>query len=283
MRPSTTSVATDRARSRRRLIATLGAELVCAAIVIGVSAGPQAGLPQAGSPTASPTPIPPVSPPQSLAAPALSSAVLRTVATPDGRTVELIDLGGAGGDLLDRVAAELPGADQAVTAFWGPRWPRTLTIVVAGSPEQFATLAGAGADVAATTTAERITFSPAAAAMNQDDLRVVLRHELFHFAARADTAADAPVWLTEGVADFVGRPSPAGPVAEPDRLPTDAELSTPGTQRSAAYDRAFAFAVFVAHTYGPDRLRELYIAACGPGHPDAATAVRDVLGIELPR
>ena len=56
-------------------------------------------------------------------------------------------------------------------------------------------------------------FAPGAAAMSDASLRIVLRHELFHFASRADTAADAPRWLTEGVADFVGRPPaprPAG-------------------------------------------------------------------------
>ena len=42
--------------------------------------------------------------------------------------------------------------------------------------------------------------------MSDASLRIVLRHELFHYAARADTAADAPRWLTEGVADFIGRP-----------------------------------------------------------------------------
>ena len=58
----------------------------------------------------------------------------------------------------------------------------------------------------------------------------------------------------------------------PDADPTDAELATPGPQRSAAYDRAWEFATFVAQTRGVDRLRALYVAACGPGHPDAATA-----------
>ncbi|EUA23932.1 peptidase MA superfamily protein [Mycobacterium xenopi 4042] len=37
-----------------------------------------------------------------------------------------------------------------------------------------------------------------AAAMSDAALRIVLRHELFHYAARADTALDAPRWLTEG-------------------------------------------------------------------------------------
>lgn len=268
---STTSAATDRARTRRRLGAVLGTELVCAALLLS---GPLPGTP-VGPAVAAPSPT------TGTAAP--TGAPLRTVTTPQGRTAQLIDLGGGAGALLDRVAAELPGAEAAVSGFWGPQWPRQIPIVVAGSPEQFAVLAGAGSDTAATTTAERITFSPAAAAIDPADLRIVVRHELFHFAARADTAADAPVWLTEGVADYIGRPAPGVAVGLPARLPTDAELATPGPQRSAAYDRAWAFATYVAQTYGADRLRALYVAACGPGHSDAATAVRDVLGIDLPR
>ena len=175
-----------------------------------------------------------------------------------------------------------PAPSAAVTAFWGPQWPRDIPIVVAGIPGAVRDAGRRGADIAATTTAERITFAPRRAAMDRADLRIVLRHELFHYAARADTAADAPVWLTEGVADFVGRPAPGAPVGLPAHLPTDADLATAGPQRSAAYDRAWSFATHVAQTYGADRLRALYVAACGPGHPDAATAVRDVLGIDLP-
>ena len=212
-------------------------------------------------------------------APALSP---RVVELSDGRTAHLIDLGAAdGGALLDRIAAELPAASAAVTGFWGPEWPRSVPIVVAGSGEQFAVLAGGGADVAATTTAQRITFSPAAAAMTDHDLRIVLRHELFHYAAREQTAADAPVWLTEGVADYVGRPPAPAPSAPAEgAVPTDAELGTAGPQRSAAYDRAWSFATYIADTYGEPALRALYLAAGGHGHRDAAAAVRDSLGVE---
>lgn len=271
MRRSTTSAGTDRARSRRRVAALLGAEALCAVLVIG-----------GAYPTAPGPPALAAAPQPTRSQPSVGPPALRTVTTPDGRRAQLIDLGASAAPLLDRIETELPGAEQAVTSFWGPQWPRDIPIVVAGSPEQFAALAGAGPDTAATTTAERITFSPAAAAIDAKDLRVVLRHELFHFAARAATAADAPVWLTEGVADYVGRPAPSGRVDAPPRPPTDAELSTPGPGRSQAYDRAWSFATFVAQTYGPHRLRELYVAACGPGHPDAATAVRTVLGIDLP-
>ncbi|MGH3525160.1 MAG: hypothetical protein ACRDU4_20600, partial [Mycobacterium sp.] len=49
-----------------------------------------------------------------------------------------------------------------------------------------------------------------------------------------------------------------------------------------AYDRAFWFARFVAESYGTAKLRELYLAACGPGHTDPPAAVRQVLGVGLP-
>lgn len=278
MRRSTTSVVTEapvaseasdatarsRAADRRRLGAVLGAELICAIFVLG-------------GPLAAPS-GPAIAAPVTVTQPEVPA---RTVALADGRTAQLVDLSaGAGSALLDRVAAELPGAVDAVTDFWGPRWRPDISIVAAGSPEQFATLAGGGPDVAATTTAERIMFSPRAGEMNDADLRTVLRHELFHYAARADTAADAPVWLTEGVADFVGRTADGTVPPSPTSLPTDAELATPGPDRSAAYDRAWEFVSHIAGTYGADSLRALYLAACGHGHTDVATAIRTVLGTE---
>ena len=122
---------------------------------------------------------------------------------------------------------------------------------------------GGDSHTAATTTGERIMFAPGAANMSDASLRIVLRHELFHYAARAETAADAPHWLTEGVADFVARPPapiPANAAVMTQRgLPTDAELS--GPQRSLAYDRAWWFTRFVAEEYGTAALR----AALHPG------------------
>jgi hypothetical protein len=222
-----------------------------------------------------------VAAPASLTTPTAAST---TETLDDGRTVHLVGLGGARtAPLLARIAAEMNGAAKAVTAFWGPDWPRDIVIVAAASDAEFGTLAGGGADIAATTTAERIMFAPGAAAMSDASLRIVLRHELFHFASRAATAADAPRWLTEGVADFVGRPPPGGPGAPAlAELPTDADLNAPGAAGSAAYDRAWWFTRFIADTYGTDMLRALYLRACAPGHPDAATAVRDTLGADLP-
>jgi hypothetical protein len=272
MRRSTTSAATD----RRRLAALLVTELICALFLVG--------RPQA-------VPAPPVvAVPASRTTPTAASNI-QTL--DDGRTVHLIGLGGVHtAPLLTRIAAQMNDAANAVTAFWGPDWPRDVLIVAAASDAEFGRLAGGGPDIAATTTAERIMFAPGAAAMSDASLRIVLRHELFHFASRADTAADAPRWLTEGVADFVGRPPPAGPAiqhqsprlsnpAELATIPTDADLATAGPAGTLAYDRAWWFSRFVADAYGTATLRGLYVRACGPGHPDAATAVRDTLGADL--
>src|SRR6476661_8713117 len=224
--------------------------------------------------------------PGPVAAPAPSEAAPRTVRLSDGRTVELISLGGRRTQpLLDRVAGAVTDAVHAVTAFWGADWPRDIVVVATASDEQFRALAGGGSDIAAATTGRRIVFAPGATAMSAADLRIVLRHELFHYAARAETAADAPRWLTEGVADFVARPAAPLPgrrlAAEVAVLPTDADLDTVGPTRTLAYDRAWWFTRFVADRYGTPALRRLYLRACGPSHLDVEAAVSETLGADL--
>ncbi|WP_437126141.1 peptidase [Mycolicibacterium frederiksbergense] len=230
---------------------------------------------QAESPPAPPVP-----------SPTSSTAATTSISLPDGRTAQLRGLGGArSAPMVERIGAELPGAAAAVTAFWGPDWPREIVVVVTESDEQFRVLAHGSPDIAAATTADGMVFAPGAAAMSDTALRIVVRHELFHYAARPHTVADAPLWVTEGVADYVGRPAPGPPgPAQADllaRLPEDADLQTEGPARSLAYDRAWWFSSYVAQRYGPQTLRALYLRACGPGHPDPATAVRETLHEDL--
>ncbi len=201
--------------------------------------------------------------------------------------MRLIDRGGPP-ELPGRITAEMPGAVAAVSAFWGDDWPREIVVVTTGTDADFAAQTGEpGRDwtgVAAVAVADRvdparreasgqrIVFAPGANTMSASALRIVLRHELFHYATRADTALDAPRWLTEGVADYVSRPPGPrpGPAAVPARLPSDPELDTAGRQASEAYDRAWWFARFVADTYGAPALRRLYVVG---GDPQAALGV----------
>jgi hypothetical protein len=217
------------------------------------------------------------------------------------RTLRMTNLGGPQSQvLLTRVAADIGPAVDAVEAFWGSQWPRDINVVATGTQQQFEARAGGGpaaqwADIAAIAVADyvdparriavgqRIVFAPGAADMSEQGLRIVLTHELFHYAARADTAVDAPRWLTEGVADYVARShAPMPEVASPpNALPSDADLVAPGPLRSQAYDRAWWFARFIADTRGTAMLRVLYQAACGDGHSDLPTAVHNVLGIDM--
>lgn len=240
--------------------------------------------------------------PAQLVAPAHSQVSVAAKALVVGdRTVRLFGLGGPATDrLLSRVASNIGAAVAAVEAFWGVDWSRDISLVAAGTDEEFRADAGGGlasqwADIAAIAVVDRvdpahrvaigqrIVFAPGAVNMSETALRIVLAHELFHYAARADTALDAPRWLTEGVADFVARPNtpvPADALPVPLMLPSDTDLDTPGPERSLAYDRAWWFARFVADTYSATKLRAFYLAACGAGHADLLTAARDVLGTD---
>ena len=234
-------------------------------------------------------------PPAELVPPTATHVSLDVPTTPsdplvlrDGRTVSLMALGGAQtADVESRVLGELDGAADAVTAFWGDDWPRNIVVVLTRTDEEFRALAVGEPDIAAATTPQRIVFAPGASSMSDAALRIVLRHELFHYAARGRTAADAPRWLTEGVADFVGRPPTPMPgsqrAAALSQLPSDTDLDTAGAVRSLAYDRAWWFSRFVASRYGAETLRKLYVTACGTGHPDQATAMRETLAADAPR
>lgn len=266
----TTSVATERPLLGLLLLA----ELAIGAVLV---ARPLAGAPAPQTP--------PTATHASLDVP---SAPTDPLVLRDGRTVSLMSLGGAQtADLEGRVWSELDGAADAVSAFWGDEWPRNIVVVLTGTDEEFRALAVGEPDIAAATTAQRIVFAPGASSMSDASLRIVLRHELFHYAARGRTAADAPRWLTEGVADFVGRPptplpGPRGAAALA-QLPSDADLDTAGAVRSLAYDRAWWFSRFVVSRYGAETLRKLYLTACGTGHPDQATAIRESLGADPPQ
>lgn len=242
--------------------------------------------------------------PAQLITPARSEVTAATKSLVVGdRTVRLLGLGGPAADrLLSRVASNMAAAIAAVEAFWGVDWSREITVVAARTDEEFRAAAGGGsatqwADIAAVTVVdridparrvaigERIVFAPGAANMTERALRIVLTHELFHYAARVDTAPDAPRWLAEGVADSIARPPtpvPADALPVPLTLPSDADLDAPGSQRSLGYDRAWWFARFIADTYGPAKLRDLYLAVCGVGHTDVPTAVQDVLATDTP-
>lgn len=202
------------------------------------------------------------------------------------RTVTLLSLGGAGTDpILSRVGSDMGAAVTAVEGFWGTDWSHEIVVVAAETDAEYRAAApGAPADMAAVAVSDgagqRIVLGPGANRMSDRALRIVLAHELFHYAARTDTAPDAPRWLTEGVADYVARQDEPRPehFPVPGGLPDDTEFDAAGAELSAAYDRAWLFARYIAERYGAPTLRTLYLRGAGPDRVDIGTALQQTVG-----
>ncbi|GAA3963832.1 peptidase MA family metallohydrolase [Gordonia caeni] len=212
---------------------------------------------------------------------------------------------------VTRVRRQLTPAVAAVSDFWGDDWPRRAVVMTAGSEEQFAgftrtepgtTKAAAAATVfskidrgARAVVGQRIVLSPAAGQLSESGVAVILRHELFHVATRIETAEDAPLWLVEGVAEYVGRrgsdagvtdvaPDLAVQVASgrlPDELPADSAFAVDNDTARLAYQTAWSFAAFVADRYDEERLRRMYLAVAQGGDTAATTkALEQSLGAD---
>jgi hypothetical protein len=203
---------------------------------------------------------------------------------------------------LDRLAAELATAVPAVTSLWGPDWSQKVLVVLAGTQPELEALVGSafsGVGVAAVTTADavdraartatgvRVVVNPATLdQLTAATLRIVLRHELTHVAARPVTADQAPLWMLEGFADYSGyrgsgtstdRGAPAvaalvGANGPPDSLPTDADFAPSGETSRAelAYQLAWTFTSFLADTRGEDALLAAYRAVAAQPSPTPA-------------
>ncbi len=206
--------------------------------------------------------------------------------------------------LIDRLIEELPSAVDAVSEFYGSEWSQTALIFTSGSAEEFAASAGdarAATGVAAVTVSDavepgrpvvgqRVVFGPAA----QDGLtdfttRSVLRHELTHIAARADTVDGSPTWILEGFADYSGyrgagvsftalaptlsRVVSAG--GAPTVVPEDSDFTAGGLRSTLAYESAWSICAYVAELAGEPALRVLY-AQLATG-PKSAAEVDDAL------
>ncbi|WP_187589663.1 hypothetical protein [Gordonia sp. OPL2] len=214
-------------------------------------------------------------------------------------------------DVVDRARRQLPGAVSAVTEFWGDDWPRRAVVVATERPADFRALAQSSASditgaAAATVfsridsdenvaTGQRVILTPSAAELPSPALGVVLRHELTHVAARVVTAPGAPLWITEGVPEYVGRkgtytrfedaaPDLADRVRSgelPSGLPEDRDFAVDADSAMVAYQSAWSVAAFVANRFGEDDLKALYkgVAASDDRRRQDA-AISDALGID---
>jgi hypothetical protein len=215
--------------------------------------------------------------------------------------------------MAERLSGELDTSIAAVSAFWGTGWSQRVALMLPDTPEEMRALVGPGFPVESvvavavadrvdvdhhTVAGQRVVLSPLGSrALSVASLRVVLRHEILHVAARAETVDGSPMWLLEGFADYVGYresgitlPQGAPDLADevkkagpPTSLPEDKDFRAEGRDLDLAYQKAWSMARFVAETHGEDKLVAMYrtLAAAGPvSASQTDNLLRGVIGID---
>lgn len=213
--------------------------------------------------------------------------------------------------LAHKIAGELDSDVAAVNAVWDQPWPREVAVLVPDSDDELKAFVGpefAVDSIAAVAVADRVDNGNHSAVgqrvvLNPDNadkmpatsLRVVLRHEMTHIAARGYTVDGTAMWMLEGFANYVGyRDSGislavgAADVADlvkagtpPADLPANGDFAAGGDKINLAYDEAWTLTSFIADTFGQHALVTLYLRVAG-GSPttDVDKQLHDVLGVD---
>lgn len=193
--------------------------------------------------------------------------------------------------LLAQLTSTVDAAVPRVSAVWGTDWPQGVVVLVPDNQTELDRILGGTTDlahIAAVATAEltdvgqgyhpvgdRVAVNPPNfAKLGPLGRQVVLTHETMHVATRAATGPDAPTWLVEGLADYVGYlgiPVPlttsardlqtavrAGKV--PDALPSDTQFGGGNVELAAVYESAWLAFRLIVDTYGRDAALRFYRA-----------------------
>lgn len=195
------------------------------------------------------------------------------------------------------VAAEVDRDIPAVSAVWGTDWSQRAVVLMPATQADLAALVGASGDlsqIAAAESAElgqdqqagaRILVNPTPyAGLSPLGRQVVITHELTHVASRLSTTTSTPLWLVEGLADYVGflrtGLGPATVAAELDArlragvtltaLPDDASFRADAPHLDAQYQQAWLACRLIAARIGPAGLVAFYREVGAPGHPPAS-------------
>ncbi|REE99510.1 hypothetical protein [Thermomonospora umbrina] len=200
---------------------------------------------------------------------------------------------------LREIADRLDEAVPAVSGVVGDRWARRAVALVPADDGHAARLVASGDDltgIAALATSgpsreDRIVIAPGTfSRLNPLGREVVLTHELTHVATGGARDGRTPVWLIEGLADYVGYKGTDVPVRSaarelhrevadgrpPAALPGPDDFGGGSDRLPQSYAEAWLACRLIAERYGEDRLLELYRAA---GRRSQEAALRSVLGI----
>jgi hypothetical protein len=206
---------------------------------------------------------------------------------------------------LHQIADRLDQSEPLVSAVVGTGWARkVVALVPADDTAAVALTGGRNLDeiVALATVTQnadrspgqdRVLISPGVyARLNALGRHVVMTHELTHVALGAAGDSRTPMWLVEGIADYVGYKKADTTVRSaarelradlaqgslPDALPTRQEFGSESGRLSQVYQEAWLACRMIAERYGEARLVRLYRAA---GATSEETALHDVLGVSV--
>jgi hypothetical protein len=200
-------------------------------------------------------------------------------------------------------------AVKRVDAVWTPAWNSRLVLVVPGTAAQMAQQVGQDKDqvaqVAAVTDgpfdpqgragADRVVVNPGAFAnLVSRGKQVVVTHEATHVAIRSSTNRPVPLWLSEGMADYVGyrdigatRTQVAAALLAkvragtgPKALPSAADFDPSRTTIAPSYNAAWLAVNRIVDRHGTAALVRFYLATAtmpdassgAGGDPDANVA-----------
>lgn len=215
--------------------------------------------------------------------------------------------------MVERLVRELDSSVAAVSELWPTSWSQRVALLLPDSPGEMRALVGPDFPVESvvavavadrvdnktrTVAGQRVVLSPSGIrALSVASLRIVLRHEITHLAARADTVDGSPIWLLEGFADYVGYRDSGVTLAEgapdlakrvrqegpPTALPEDRAFRSNGSELDLAYQQSWSLARYIADRYGEPTLIAVYRKLAGAG-PVSATEtdamLRELLGVD---
>ncbi|MGW6568344.1 hypothetical protein [Streptomyces sp. NPDC054975] len=207
---------------------------------------------------------------------------------------------------LKAIAAQADRAVPAVSAAWPEDWAGRVVVLVPATLDAMGGLLGSPASsyrgIAAVTTgevgggpdapADRVIVNPEAyGVLGAFGQQVVLTHETTHVATRTATSASTPVWLSEGLADWVAYRDTGRTAAQaapelrravragdlPSALPDDKAFAfaADADALARAYEGGWLACALIAERWGEGQLRAFYRAV--GAHPQREGAVEKAL------
>ena len=204
-------------------------------------------------------------------------------------------------------------AVRRVNGIWGTGWNSHVVILTPSTNDEFTRLlsraSAKGLDQVAAITqgviesgrraqGDRVVINPKAfTALQRIGRRVVISHELTHVAARSSTTGPVPIWLTEGMADYVGysgldlsRERVASELLTlvrarkgPTALPADRDFDPSRTKIATSYSGAWLAVSRLVDLYGQARVVAFYrIVATAPPAGESARGAEAVAASAFP-